>query len=54
MGLLFARTFMADEESALVDLGVHPHMCCHYIDDILVDVEDDTALEELKSKLWEF
>ena len=55
LGVLFAQAFMAEvEEHALADDETRPNMYYRYIDDIIVDVEDDTALDILKGKLEEF
>ena len=52
LGVLFAQAFMAAvEEEVLSDATVKPFLYVRYIDDILVDVKDDSALDSLKTRL---
>ena len=52
LGVLFAQAFMtAVEESVLREGSVKPALYCRYVDDILVEVSDQSSLEELKTRL---
>ena len=54
LGVLFAQAFMADmEEHVLADDNVRPSMYYRYVDDIIVDVAGDAALDVLKARLEE-
>ena len=54
LGVLFAQAYMANvEEQVLADNNVRPHMYYRYIDDVIVDVTDDAALDSLKASLEE-
>ena len=54
LGVLFAQAFMTSvEEEVLKDTNVKPALYCRYIDDILVEVHDSTALQQLKDRLEE-
>ena len=55
LGVLFAQAFMADvEDHVLADESVRPYMYHRYVDDILLDIKDDAALDSLKCNLQEF
>lgn len=55
LGVLFAQAFMADvEEHVLADDSVRPIMYYRYVDDIMVDVRDDDALDRLRVHLQEY
>ena len=55
LGVLFAEAFMASVEETVManDDFVKPTIYCRYIDDILVEVTDPAALEQLKLRLEE-
>ena len=55
LGVLFAQTFMASVEKTVLESHAieKPALYCRYIDDILVDVTDETHLALLKTHLEE-
>ena len=55
LGGLFAQAFMASvEEHVLADKDIAPYMYYRYVDDILLDIKDDTALNDLKTRLEDY
>lgn len=52
LGVLFADSYMAYiEAKALASLDERPHIYCRYLDDVFVDVKDESALLDLKTSL---
>ena len=52
LGVLFAEAFVASvEETVLADETIRPSLYCRYVDDILVEVNDPAAIDNLKQRL---
>lgn len=52
LGVLFAQAFMAAvEDEVLGHAPEKPPIYCRYIDDVLIEVRDQDALQQLKSRL---
>ena len=52
LGVLFAESYMtAVEAKALESLDEEPYVYCRYLDDIFVDIKDESSLQCLKQQL---